>query len=551
MLSILFEAAIRITLVTAGIALVLRVVRVRQAAIRHAVWTAVVPVMLTLPAWIAWGPTTTLPVLPVERWQAGPLNRTAALTATTPTVAPAQDRKIGTASIPQSARDWRMYLLILYSAGASMLLVRIVIGSIRVRRLTRGAWLQNGMPTHAACVAPVTVGWWRPVVILPEGWTRWPERQRDAILAHEQEHVRRRDPLIQCLALMNRAIFWFHPVAWWLERELAQLAEDACDAAVLARGHKPREYAEYLLSLARTIADTGTRYRVLGMAATGVGLPQRIRNIMSGDQLPSRLSRPKLTSVAIACAIVAGLCTTGWLAHAQPASPSFDAASIKTNRSGEQGGSSKFAANTYLGVNVTLKRVIGLAYSPIQAFTGGPGWIESDRYDITAKAEGNPGRQQLQFMLRSLLADRFKLVVHKETRDSPAFALVLDRSDGKLGPSLRRSDAQCAEPVPQKGPSGNGDAPACGFRIGAGALAGRGATMERLAAELILLDRLVVDRTGLTGVFDMDVQWTPGEHDDNSDLFRALREQLGLKLQPTRVPVEVLVIESAAKPTEN
>ncbi len=223
--------------------------------------------------------------------------------------------------------------------------------------------------------------------------------------------------------------------------------------------------------------------------------------------------------------------------------PSFEVASIRPNKSGAQGGSSSFAAATYNGTNVTLKRVIRLAYSPIQEFVGGAGWLDSEHFDITAKAEGNPSREQLQLMLRSLLADRFKLVVHKETRDVPAFALTLARSDGKLGPSLRRSSTECPEPNQGKGVGG------CGFRIGDGALAGRGATMERLAAELILTGRPVVDRTGLTGIFDIDLHWMPD--DLNAELFTALRDQLGLKLEAIRAPAEVIVIDSAEKPSEN
>jgi uncharacterized protein (TIGR03435 family) len=149
-------------------------------------------------------------------------------------------------------------------------------------------------------------------------------------------------------------------------------------------------------------------------------------------------------------------------------------------------------------------------------------------------------------MLRSLLADRFKLVVRKETRDLPAYALVLARRDGKLGPSLRRSNTDCSPSNRQSVPAGS-----CGFKIGDGALAGRGTTMDKLAAELILTGRLVVDRTGLTGGFDMDLQWAPDELGTNADLFGALQEQLGLKLEAIRAPIEVVVIESAAKPSEN
>ena len=544
MLSLLLEASVRATLIVLAIALVLLTMHVRHATLRHSVWTVVVVILLLLPAWVAWGPRTALPLLEPETWQSAMLARTAAETAVLPE-GPAEHARLPADSPRQARLDWGPYAVALYLAGLGVLLVRLLIGTLRVKRLLRGAVLKGCELTHAACSTPVTVGWVHPKVILPESWSGWPERQLSAILAHEAEHVRRRDPLVQWLALLNRAVFWFHPLAWWLERELSRLAEEACDDAVLASGYEPHEYAEYLLTLAGSVASAGARIKTLGMAAPGTGLPQRIRKILAPVQAQPA-SRVRYACVILASAACAVTFTVGSVAHAQLASPAFEAASIKPNRSGEQGGSSGIRGGTYTGTNVTLKRVIRLAYAPIQEFVGGPGWIDSEKYDITAKAEGNPSREQLQLMMRSLLADRFKLVIRKKTRDLPAYALVLARRDGKLGPSLRRSNADCSPANRQTVPAGS-----CGFRIGDGVLAGRGTTIDKLAAELILTGRLVVDRTGLTGSFDMDMTWTPDELATNTDLFAALQEQLGLKLEAIRTPVEVIVIESASKPSEN
>ena len=85
----------------------------------------------------------------------------------------------------------------------------------------------------------MTVGWLHPVIVLPPNWRDWPAGKLEAVLTHEHEHARRRDPLVQWLALLNRAVFWFHPLAWWLERRISALAEEACDAAVMRRGHDP------------------------------------------------------------------------------------------------------------------------------------------------------------------------------------------------------------------------------------------------------------------------------------------------------------------------
>ena len=103
----------------------------------------------------------------------------------------------------------------------------------------------------------------------------------------------------------------------------------------------------------------------------------------------------------------------------RPRPLAFDVVSVKPNTSGEQGGSSRAQPGRHQGINVTLKRVIGLAYRPVQEFAGGPDWINTAHFDIEAGTEGNPSQEQMLEMLRTLLADRFKLVVHKEMKDSP------------------------------------------------------------------------------------------------------------------------------------
>ena len=142
---------------------------------------------------------------------------------------------------------------LVYGVVAGVLLVRLAIGTLRTRRLVGRSVMSHGRLTSAACASPVTVGWLRPVVILPETWREWSHSRLDAVLTHEHAHVRRRDPLVQWLALLNRAVFWFHPLAWWLERRLSVLAEQTCDDAVLACGHDPHDYSEYLLDTARVI----------------------------------------------------------------------------------------------------------------------------------------------------------------------------------------------------------------------------------------------------------------------------------------------------------
>lgn len=169
-------------------------------------------------------------------------------------------------------------------------------------------------------------------------------------------------------------------------------------------------------------------------------------------------------------------------------------------------------------------------------------------------------------MIRTMLADRFQLVVHNEKREMPVYAIVLARADGRFGPQLKRSELDCnavAEAIkrgaatpPQRSP----DRPFCGTQTGPGMVMTSGVQMTDFARNLSpSTGRIVLDRTGLTGPFDIDLKFTPdplgpGVGDPATDvpsLFVAIQEQLGLKLEAMRAPVDVLVIDSAERPSEN
>ena len=256
------------------------------------------------------------------------------------------------------------------------------------------------------------------------------------------------------------------------------------------------------------------------------------------------------TALVLVAASVVGL-----LAQEPQRPLAFDVTSVKPNTSGEQGGSSKGQPGRYVGINVTLKRVIGLAYRPVQEFIGGPDWINTERFDIEGRVEGTPTQSQMLEMLRSLLSDRFRLAVHRESREIPAYALTVARGDGKLGADLRPV-APC--PPPAAPPVAS--ARSCGgFAVGNGSIRGSGVTMTQLAAELPSATdgRYVVDRTGLGGAFDVSLAWnadalSPTTTSDSApSVFAALQEQLGLRLVPITTPIEVVVIDRAERPAGN
>jgi uncharacterized protein (TIGR03435 family) len=289
----------------------------------------------------------------------------------------------------------------------------------------------------------------------------------------------------------------------------------------------------------------------------------------------------KPANVAIRLCVVAAACgplvwTGGSILSAQvnagaasAAPPKFEVATIKRNVSGASGIDDVFQpTGRYRALNMRLRDLVATAYR-VRGFqvAGGPAWAASERFDVEAKAEdaasfawvpkadGTRTFPDAPFlMIRELLKDRFKLVVHRETRETPVYALMMIRS-ALRGPRLRPPANNCFKSDPPP--------PTCeGIRQAPGRLVATSATMARLAASLsILLQRPVIDRTGLSERFDFNLEWKPNDSavdpaaspaaDFAPSLLAALDEQLGLKLEAQRAPIEYIVIDSAEPPTDN
>jgi uncharacterized protein (TIGR03435 family) len=308
------------------------------------------------------------------------------------------------------------------------------------------------------------------------------------------------------------------------------------------------------------------------------------------------------------CATITALNLSWVWAHAQgqtETSLEFEVAAIKQNKSGSGMVQIGGQPGRFTATNVTLAMLIRQAYRLQNSqLIGGPAWVNSDRFDVVAKIDGSAdlgfnadqtaGPSRLQLMMRSLLTDRFKLAVHNESRELPIYALILARTDGKLGPQLSKSVVNCVAEVGARGrgpagpggpggpaargsiPFAPGERPSCGLRIGPGTLSG-GVVLSQLASTLsIWVNRIVVDKTGLVGTFDVDLKWTPDQMpgggllggpgpggappgappvpsiDPNGpSIYTAVQEQLGLKLDSQRGPVDVLVIDHVEPPTED
>jgi uncharacterized protein (TIGR03435 family) len=226
---------------------------------------------------------------------------------------------------------------------------------------------------------------------------------------------------------------------------------------------------------------------------------------------------------------------------------SFEVTSVKPNTSGISNAIPPSRSNgSYSASNVALKSVIANAYEVrIFQIQGGPDWLGSERFDIIARGrEGTPDRLR-PAMLRTLLAERFKLVAHFETKEQQVYALTLLGGDGRLGPQLKPA-------APASGPSSG--FPMASVSNGAARINGR-ASMDTLAILLTgsVFNQHVINRTRLVGEFDVDLRFTPdlspGASPEFPSIFTAVQEQLGLKLEASRGPVDVLVIDSVERPT--
>jgi uncharacterized protein (TIGR03435 family) len=259
-----------------------------------------------------------------------------------------------------------------------------------------------------------------------------------------------------------------------------------------------------------------------------------------------------------------GLAVSLAAAQTQPsARPEFEVASVKPTDG--EGGSFGVGVDAANEKNVSLKVMIAVAYR-VQDFqiTGGPRWLESDRFDVEAKAAGKVGTDQVRLMLQSLLEDRFQLRFHRETRRGPVYALVV----AKGGPKLKLSADQTSPDVNGPSPAGAGLNRGV-IRLGSGSMMGNAAVFP-LFTQLLSqrLERPVVDRTNLKGRYDFQLEWTPGLGENPSgpggdtplaaeptegrtSIFTALQEQLGLKLESAKGPVEMFVIDRADKPSQN
>jgi uncharacterized protein (TIGR03435 family) len=421
---------------------------------------------------------------------------------------------------------------------------------------------------------PAIVGLWTPVLLWPACLSdRLEPEQIEAVLAHELCHARHRDNVSMALHMIVEALFWFYPVVWWLERPLIRERERACDEEVLRLGSRPETYAEGILKTCQYFLESPMR---CAAGITGADLKRRIEEIMTRHLAAIPLTRWKTRALActgltaIGAPIVVGILLSAPSLRAQfeavtAATPRFEVASVKRNVSDNPpGGLRPLPGGGLTSDGFPIVNLILHAYDlqPAQ-LVGAPSWVYDERYDIDARGRAATPPQN-RAMLRALLFDRFGMRAHAETRELPVYVLMPVKP-GVLGPGLKPA-GECG---PAKPPV---DAPGqplpCGIlQAGVGQLNATGTTMQFVASAAMNMasytgvDRIVLDRSGLTGNYAFELRFTPvgrgggpagatnPDAPQRPDFFTALREDLGLKLEPQRAPIEVLVIDRIERPT--
>ena len=476
-------------------------------------------------------------------------------------------------------------LLIVWVAGALIVLLGWLRQWTQLRRAVRAATSQaltGGVRvlSSSSLLEPGVFGILRPALVLPAGIVdRLSQPQIDAIVAHELCHIHRRDNLTYAMHMLVEAIFWFHPLVWWMGARLVEERERACDESVLQSGSVAEDYAEGILNVCKLYVESPLP---CAAGVSGADLKKRIVRIMTGSRaLQLNLGRMALLAVVGALAVAAPfslgvLRSTQVLARGQDAPadiPKFDVVSIKPNKSGEMRIMMRILPDGFNMEGVPTQLMLAQAFNvENDRIVGAPAWVQTDHYDIQAKVapEDAPkldklGREQRFAMLQPLLEERFNLKFHHETREMPVYLLVVAKGGSKLKPADPAFGADGSHRMP-------------GMMMSPGGLEAHGAQLDMLAHVLSgQVGRTIIDKTGLTGSYDFSLHFTPQNmppgmgpgpgagpgggspgadappppDTSGPDLLTALQEQLGLKLESEKGPVDVIVIDHIDKPSEN
>jgi uncharacterized protein (TIGR03435 family) len=371
---------------------------------------------------------------------------------------------------------------------------------------------------------PTVIGWLKPVVLLPAAaLTGIAPEHIEVLLTHELAHIRRHDYLVNLLQRFAETLLFYHPAVWWLSHQMSAEREACCDDIAVSLTGDSLAYVCALASL------ESRRPEHLAVAANGGSLKDRVSRLL-GQSSASTGGLPGIGLLAM------GLTVCGLVAQVVDTRPAFEVASLKADKSTTGVDRIQRSGGSLIIVNVSLKRLIGMAYGVEEGrdyLFKGPDWIDAENFDISAKFPPETSEAKMLEMLQRLLDERFRLKLHKEPREFAVYALVADPRGAKV--------------LPSKTPG-----PFYRFSARGGHAVGSSVTMaqfaDRLSREDFQIGRRVVDFTGLPGTYDLTLDWENSDAaSDRPTIFSALREQLGLRLEPRKVSLDVLVVDSVLR----
>jgi uncharacterized protein (TIGR03435 family) len=539
------------------------------------------------------------------------------------------------ARLRQPAAPFAGWVVCIWFAGIVTLSIQMAGGWVRAQRLraqatqvVNGIWtrrlealarrLEISRPVRlymsARAEVPAVVGWLRPCLLLPlSAITGLDPDQWTAVLAHELAHIRRHDYLVNLLQTAVETILFYHPAVWWVSRRIRQEREHCCDDLAVTACGSVQIYAG---ALARLEELRGVNVEP-AVAATGGDLLARVRRLTALE----RKNHPRPAPIAAMLAAVLPVVLVMAMAFApgirgassatgagqetpQAAAPAsalkFDVASVKACKEEPERGNQRrrefIVTPGRANVDcITLERMIYFAYAGIGSMDhpllnshpgdpshvrGGAGWVRSEKFSITATAEGITSREVMMGpMLRALLEERFQLKTHRETEEVAMYALTIAKGGMKIRPI---EPGGCTTPdrdlsLEQIMKLDRGNTPICGNFTATGDGVNRnwslgGTTLGHFANSILsgVLDRYVIDQTGLTSRFNIRLHFAldqsirpnvfgggrpvdppPADVEKAPAIFQALEQQLGLKLEKTKGRREFLVIDRVQRPSDN
>lgn len=424
-------------------------VRPENARTRYALSCAALALMIAAPAvtLIANRPQTPAPAM---TWIAGPF--------TAPPAPGPHSGSIPFESLPATAPATQTgatmtWLVIIWSICSFVLSIRLIGGcvvAVRIRSQRISAppleW-QDALDSLIARTrlsfpvsllvsgfvqAPAVVGWLKPAILLPAAAiTGLTPEHLQALLAHELAHIRRHDYLVSVLQRIAETLLFYHPAIWWLSRQIDNEREACCDDVAVSLAGDTLTYVSALA----TLESQRSEHLEALLAANGGSLKRRIARLVG--QPPAATCSWSGASL-LALGTVMGLAACGLMAQAMDARPAFEVASLKSDKSRTGVDRINRSATSWIIENVSLKRLIGMAYGVADGrdyLLKGPEWMDTENFDISAKFPSGTSEPDTLRMLQRLLDERFKLTLHRESREFPAYALVVDKHDSKLRPT--------------------------------------------------------------------------------------------------------------------